>query len=60
MPGAAIATLSKPELFARLADGLAGGVTMVTFNRRTLVRCGGRLVFRHRHTRASEPDRSLP
>ncbi len=34
MPGAAIATLSKSELFARLAAGLAGGVTVLTPNRR--------------------------
>ena len=34
MPGAAIATLSKTNLFARLAAGLAGGVTVVTPNRR--------------------------
>ena len=31
MPGAAI---SKPDLFARLAEGLAAGVTVVTPNRR--------------------------
>ncbi|MBE0621869.1 MAG: PD-(D/E)XK nuclease family protein [Burkholderiales bacterium] len=34
MPATAIATLSKPELFARLAEGLAGGVAVVTPNRR--------------------------
>ena len=34
MPDATLATLSKPELFARLAEGLAGGVTVVTPNRR--------------------------
>src|SRR5512135_2402265 len=34
MPGAALATLIKSELFARLADGVAGGVTVVTPNRR--------------------------
>ena len=34
MPGAAIATLSKAQLFARLAEGLAGGVTVLTPNQR--------------------------
>ncbi|HUX24089.1 MAG TPA: hypothetical protein VMV87_05675, partial [Burkholderiales bacterium] len=34
MPGAPIATLSKFELFARLAAGLAGGLTVLTPNRR--------------------------
>ena len=34
MPGAAIATLSKAQLFERLAEGLAGGVTVLTPNRR--------------------------
>ena len=34
MPGAALATLIKSELFARLAQGVAGGVTVVTPNRR--------------------------
>jgi len=34
MPGAAIATLSKTQLFVHLAEGLAGGVTVVTPNQR--------------------------
>ena len=34
MPGADIATLSKAQLFARLAQGLAGGVTVLTPNQR--------------------------
>jgi len=34
MSGAAIATLSKAQLFARLAEGLAGGVTVLTPNLR--------------------------
>ncbi|MFH1603507.1 MAG: PD-(D/E)XK nuclease family protein, partial [Pseudomonadota bacterium] len=34
MPGNAIAILSKAQLFARLAEGLTGGVTVVTPNRR--------------------------
>jgi ATP-dependent helicase/nuclease subunit B len=34
MPGAAIATLSKARLFAHLADGLAGGATVLTPNQR--------------------------
>ncbi len=34
MPGADIATLSKAQLFAHLAAGLAGGVTVLTPNQR--------------------------
>ena len=34
MPGAAIATLSKAQLFVHLAEGLAGGVTVLTPNQR--------------------------
>ncbi len=34
MPGAAIATLSKAQLFTHLAEGLAGGVTVLTPNQR--------------------------
>lgn len=34
MPAAAIATLSKAQLFAHLAEGLAGGVTVLTPNQR--------------------------
>lgn len=34
MPGAAIATLSKAQLFLHLAAGLAGGVTVLTPNQR--------------------------
>ena len=34
MPGADYATLSKAQLFARLAEGLAGGVTVLTPNQR--------------------------
>ncbi|MHB8668682.1 MAG: hypothetical protein ACYC7B_14325 [Burkholderiales bacterium] len=34
MPAAAIATLSKAQLFVHLAEGLAGGVTVLTPNQR--------------------------
>jgi len=34
MPGAAIASLSKAQLFVHLAEGLAGGVTVLTPNQR--------------------------
>ncbi|MHB8668680.1 MAG: PD-(D/E)XK nuclease family protein [Burkholderiales bacterium] len=34
MPGADFATLSKAQLFAHLAEGLAGGVTVLTPNQR--------------------------
>jgi len=34
MPGADIATLSKAQLFVHLAEGLAGGVTVLTPNQR--------------------------
>src|SRR5512143_1629240 len=34
MPGADFATISKAQLFARLAEGLVGGVTVLTPNQR--------------------------
>ncbi len=34
MPAAAFPRLTKPELFARLAEGMQAGVTVITPNRR--------------------------